>query len=48
MLCPAPGRGASIFGVPTMNSYVKTGLIAIVAVALVARIPMASALVFGK
>lgn len=31
-----------------MNSYIKTGLIALVAVAIAARIPMAAAVVFGK
>lgn len=31
-----------------MNSYVKTGLIALVAVAIVSRIAMARAVVFGQ
>lgn len=31
-----------------MNSYLKIGLIAIAAVAIVARIPVASAVVFNK
>jgi hypothetical protein len=31
-----------------MNHYVKVGLIALVAVAIAARVPMVSAAVFGK
>lgn len=31
-----------------MNSYVKAGLIAIVAIAIVSRIPAAAAIVYGK
>lgn len=31
-----------------MNSYVKAGLIALVAVAIAVRVPMISGVVFGK
>jgi len=31
-----------------MNSYIKAGLIALVAVAIVSRVPMARAIVFGQ
>lgn len=31
-----------------MNSYIKAGLVALVAVAIATRVPMISAVVFGK
>lgn len=31
-----------------MNSYIKAGLIALVAVAIAARVPMLGSIVFGK